>query len=71
MKFYKKVFLGIFGVKVVIIDFQSQNGTQSHIFGETLLQRSLLKEKATDIESFWKSKILTTKKSFKSLRFFL
>ena len=52
MKFYKKVFLGIFGVKVVIIDFQSQNGTQSHIFGETLLQRSLLKEKATDIESF-------------------
>ena len=38
MKFYKKkVFLGNLGVKVMILDFQSQNGTQSHIFEETVL----------------------------------
>ena len=32
----KMSFLGNFGVKVMILDFQSQNGTQSHIFDETL-----------------------------------
>ena len=38
MKFYKKIlFLGNFGVKIMILDFQSQNGTQSHIFDKTLL----------------------------------
>ena len=30
-------FFGNFGVKVMILDFQSQNETLSHIFDETLL----------------------------------
>ena len=33
----KKVFLENFGAKVMILDFQSQNRTQSHNFDETLL----------------------------------
>ena len=69
--FTKKVFLWNVGVKVLILDFQSQNGTRSHIFDEILLLRSLLKDKTTDLESFWKSLIFTPQKSFKSLRFFL
>ena len=36
----------------MILDFLFQNGTQSHIFDETLLKSPLLKDKATDIESF-------------------
>ena len=33
----KKIFLGKFGAKVMILDFQSQNGTQTQNFDETLL----------------------------------
>ena len=51
-KFYKKGILGNFGVKVMILDFQPQNVTQSNFSDETLLLRSLLKDKATNIESF-------------------
>ena len=36
-KFYKKDIFRKFWVKVMILDFQPQNGTQSHIFDETLL----------------------------------
>ena len=56
----------------MILDIQSQNGTQSHIFDENCCKGLFFKSKATDIESFWKSIIFSPPKNLiKSLRFFL